>query len=734
MSDALEAASPRPEPSSPPRVDLGAFARMTLKELRESLRDRRTIITLLLMPVVLYPILTLGLRQFFVASSLKSASKELRVGYESERDFQWINASLATSSRLDGSESSRERRTGEPNITLVFQQVQNLDKEVREHTVDIGVRLFNVGENQPARGAGLVYAELVYTEDSIYALQGVEYLVDRYELYNRRLVETKRRPMPMGLADSPVVVARAPLQDLEKSSTIPIAAAIPLVLILMTMTGAVYPAIDLTAGERERGTLEVLIATPVSRVSLLLAKYLAVLTVATLTALMNLVMMTITLLVSGMGPLLVGDVGLTPPYVLRVLGILFLCAVFFSGILLSLTSFSRSFKEAQAYLIPLMLIALSPVVVTVLVPDLKLDGTVMVIPLLNIVLLARDLFHSVSLGNSADAMLSGVSFSRVLIVVGSTLLYAGAAVALAARLFGAEAVLYNASTALSDFWRGKRPLRQQPSASSGLFVLAIMFPIQFIVVNSLAQMAGDLVFLQTFILIGAMTLLYFVVPLVPTLLEPVRIQRAFRFFRPNLLGLLGAILLGASFWMFTYEVILLLSKLEIVPVNAQDTERVAQQVEKLKTIPIGLVIVILGVLPGFCEECMFRGYLFSSLRGRHRPAAVIFITSIAFGLFHIVSPEGFALARLVPSTMIGFLIGFVSWQTKSVIPGMFLHAMNNSCPLIIFFMSQESSIFSELKVLSENQSHFPITYLAAAAVCVALGLFLVRLGRRDDEP
>ena len=68
-----------------------------------------------------------------------------------------------------------------------------------------------------------------------------------------------------------------------------------MILILMTVTGAVYPAIDLTAGERERGTLEMLMASPVSRLKLLLAKYAAVVVVAVLTALVNLVAMGITL-------------------------------------------------------------------------------------------------------------------------------------------------------------------------------------------------------------------------------------------------------------------------------------------------------------------------------------------------------------------------------------------------------------------------------------------------------
>ena len=86
--------------------------------------------------------------------------------------------------------------------------------------------------------------------------------------------------MPAATERHPIGFSGAPIFSL--------AALIPLILVLMTVTGAVYPAIDLTAGERERGTLETLIAAPVPRLGLLLAKYVAVLAVALLTAVVNL--------------------------------------------------------------------------------------------------------------------------------------------------------------------------------------------------------------------------------------------------------------------------------------------------------------------------------------------------------------------------------------------------------------------------------------------------------------
>src|SRR5262249_57770367 len=84
---------------------------------------------------------------------------------------------------------------------------------------------------------------------------------------------------------APVELVRTPLTSTGQKYSLSLAAVVPLILILMTITGAVYPAIDLTAGERERGTLEILIAAPIPRLSLLLPKSVAGVAVAFLTAL-----------------------------------------------------------------------------------------------------------------------------------------------------------------------------------------------------------------------------------------------------------------------------------------------------------------------------------------------------------------------------------------------------------------------------------------------------------------
>ena len=119
-------------------------------------------------------------------------------------------------------------------------------------------------------------------------------------------------------------------------------------LVLMTITGAVYPAIDLTAGERERGTLETLIAAPIPRISILVSKFVAVLTVAVLTAALNIIGMLVTLWAFKLEGMLAGPDGITLAMVVKIFALLVLFAGFFSALLLAVTSYARSFKEAQA--------------------------------------------------------------------------------------------------------------------------------------------------------------------------------------------------------------------------------------------------------------------------------------------------------------------------------------------------------------------------------------------------
>jgi ABC-2 type transport system permease protein/sodium transport system permease protein len=448
---------------------LGLVSRLVHKELREILRDRRTILTLVLMPLLLYPLLGVAFHTFLPGSTRPPGAPIYTVGVRPGGEGEMVVWFLQ-----QGQQAIRERQTPEdrasrptdekappheqPPPTLWHGVCDDLDEAVRGGRVDVGIRVRPAGAFSVRVDRNLAIDwEILYREDSAVGLEAERYLETVCTAANTRYLSERLRALRIGQRETPVRPVPTAVADPRAHKPTLLPGLVPLILILMTITGAVYPAIDVTAGERERGTLEILVAAPVSRLDLLFAKYVAVFTVAMLTALVNLGTMTATLYVSGVGAALFGADRLSPLVFVQVLALLLLFAAFFSAVLLVLTSFARSFKEAQAYLVPLMLLALMPGILS-LVPGRQLEGPLALVPLLNIALLTRDLLE----GSASPAI------AAVVVVV--TALYGLVALVLAARVFGAEAVLYSQSSGWSDLFRRRqrrpRPTDRPPSSSA----------------------------------------------------------------------------------------------------------------------------------------------------------------------------------------------------------------------------------------------------------------------------
>jgi ABC-2 type transport system permease protein/sodium transport system permease protein len=529
----------------------------------------------------------------------------------------------------------------------------------------------------------------------------------------RRLAAQVRwRGLPQ--RDDPVKVRARVVADPGPKRSPVLPALVPLILILMTMTGAVYPAIDLTAGERERGTLEVLVAAPIPRMSVLFAKYVAVLTVAMLTALINLGTMTATLHLSGLGQAIFGS-SLTPLVFVQVLGLLLLFAAFFSALLLALTSFARSFKEAQAYLIPLMLVAMMPGMLA-LMPGLKLSGPKVVAPLINVVLLSRDVFE----GTASPAL--------ALVVVATTLLYALAGIALAARIFGTEAVLSEQS-GWADLLRRPAQPQDAPAPAAALLCLALMFPAFFLVISGLRYLAlgpGE----RLLVMSAANVLLFAGFPLASAWVGRVRLAPAFRWRRPRPAACVAAALLGLCLWPFVHEVNLMQRAIGFATLTPEHLQRLREELEKYRQLsPVALVLA-LAVVPAVLEELFFRGYLLSALRATgERPPTVVTLTALLFALFHLLVTDGLAVERLLPSFGLGLVLGWVAWHTGSVIPGILLHLVHNGTVTLLAYYEP---LLSARGWIPGAEDHLPGALLLAAAVGAALGALLI--GRFGADP
>jgi ABC-2 type transport system permease protein/sodium transport system permease protein len=319
------------------------------------------------------------------------------------------------------------------------------------------------------------------------------------------------------------------------------------------------------------------------------------------------------------------------------------------------------------------------------------------------VLLARDLFQE-----GADPLLA-------MLVVTTTLLYALAALALAARVFGAESVLYSEQSGWSDLLRRPDEPSGVPSVPSALWCLALAVPIHFLVQGLLRPNTDDPTkispdFVAMSLVVGAAlsVLLFAGLPAAAAHLGRIRWASGFGLARPRPAALAAGLVLGGSLWP------LVLRFLE------QTTSALGQH-EALVTMlrsAAGPLLLMTTVVAAVTEELFFRGYLFAALRARTGPFVTIAVTAVLFGVAHVFLGGAVGLDRLLPSTLLGVVLGVVCWVSGSVVPGMLLHVGHNTV-LVVLLLAGPA-----------NLDDVPSTWVAAGAFGTAVGVAMLWLGRR----
>jgi sodium transport system permease protein len=692
--------------------------RLVLKELREIFRDRRTIVTLVLMPIMIYPLLALVFQRFLLTSLTGPKESVYALGVESELEKRLLVQQLQAGQEvLDGRAATDREPVIElelPAFSWTFMHANTIERNVADSDIHLGmISKRRVGATMETGLATPLTWELFYRSGSQASVDALHFVEERLQALNESQVDSQLRGqgiaamLPAAVKRKPISFAGAPIFSL--------AALIPLILVLTTMTGAVYPAIDLTAGERERGTMEMLIAAPVPRLGLLLAKYVAVLAVALLTAIVNLMGMTITAQSTGLATMLFGEAGMTPAIMFNVFLLLGLFAAFFSGLLLAVTSYARSFKEAQAYIIPLMLICLVPGVVCLL-PGLEFSLPMAVVPLVNIVMLGRDLLE----GDVAPGLAAASVFSTALYVI--------AAIALASRIFGTDAVLSGGPSTWGDAFRRPFERQQATSVATAMFVLALLFPCYFVAAGTLAQLRSDTSAARV-VKSGLVTALVFVaIPAAIALFQRIRPGTGLGLRRPSIMAVAGAAFLGVAVWPFAYEIYFVNEWVGINRLNFENVQLYRNAAAELRRMPFPLLVAMVAIVPGICEEFFFRGLLFSAFRQALSAKGTIVAAAVLFGLFHVVSGNAFLPERFLPSAFLGLILGWVRWKSDSVIPAMITHSLHNAALLAVTYWEQE---LTARGIGIDEQSHLPLLWIGVATCVAACAAWMVNQARGD---
>jgi len=347
------------------------------KEMLDVIRDRRTIIMMVIFPLLFMP-LVLNLTTSLTRSQTdKAKAKVLQVAVVANGNAQTFIQEL-------------EKRTD-----MVIKE--NIPKEkieelVKSKTLDFGLVFEEKFDEKVAqKQSGRIEWYFKSSSEAEITKKRLQELLDQYkkELMDSRLKEMALEPSFI----EPFTLEELDMATVKEKFGEYIGGFLPYIFILFCFLGGMYPAIDLAAGEKERLTIETLLSSPAKRIQIVVGKFLVI----TLAGLVSALLSIASLLIAANSIKGIPKSILTVVYrileldsVLLTLSLLLPLCVFFAAAQLSVSLFAKSFKEAQSMMTPLNFLVIIPVIIGT-IPGIKLDVTTALIPVLNVSLATKDI-------------------------------------------------------------------------------------------------------------------------------------------------------------------------------------------------------------------------------------------------------------------------------------------------------------------------------------------------------
>lgn len=386
------------------------------KELRDMLRDKRTIRSMIIVPVIAMPLIIVGITK--LASRLEGEAKKQpsKVMISGGQDSPKTLAALQNA----------------PDIEIVPYQ-SDAKQEVSDKKigalVEIPAGFDSVLSNDKAAQVSIGYYQ---NDDKSELAKGrLQQFFDEYRDKMARAALTARG-MPTNLLE-PFTVTASNIAPPSKVSAAAIGGWILYMVIIFSFSGAMYPAMDTTAGEKERGTLETILSSPVSRTDLVLGKFLMVMTVSIVTTALSLTSMGASIAWAGRsaggGADAAFKLGFDPSSIIAIVILLVPLAVLFAVVEIAVALLAKSYREAQTYVSPLMFLVIVPAIVGAL-PGVELNWKTALIPILNVSLVSKEIFAAT------------YHWSYIALIFATTCFYAAIGIAAAVHMFNREDVLF----------------------------------------------------------------------------------------------------------------------------------------------------------------------------------------------------------------------------------------------------------------------------------------------------
>ena len=347
------------------------------KEFKDITRDRRSMVMMIVLPMLLFPLLITLVGAVTMRQAKKAKTKTLAVALIAHGNAATFRDTLLKRGDLKIREDVRQ------------DEIRAL---IQSDSLDAAIRFDAQFDAQVADlQSGRIH---LYFNSSRNLNESRTRLTSLIRHYENQLVDDRfqRLSLDRKIVD-PVQVQRHDIASVREKVGKSIGGFLPYIFVLMGFMGCMYPAIDLGAGEKERGTLETLLVAPVSRFHILMGKC----GVIVLSGLVSVTVSFIGLffvfflsreLVAKILQALQGTFDIAS--VLLFISLFLPLMVFFAVALMSLSIFARSFKEAQSIMTPLNIVIIVPAALGLL-PGIELNAVTAFIPVLNISLAAKDI-------------------------------------------------------------------------------------------------------------------------------------------------------------------------------------------------------------------------------------------------------------------------------------------------------------------------------------------------------
>ncbi len=717
------------------RGGLRAAVAIARRDLVEFVRDRRTLFITLLLPVATYPILALstalGVRTAAVEIEAERAPVPIVV-VASGRDAAAFAARVAAvdasvtgaarqewpaSLRLDvvlPEEARRRVDAGEADLWIETRPRIITDLDSRG-TVAIPVRWSDRRPlPQQVRSQFEVVMKAVAADARTRRLAAAGLPADLLEPLTLSYAATKPGEAPA--APKPI----APV----------VAGGVLVLLAVLTLTGAFYPAIDAIAGEKERGTIETLLIAPCAPRDIVFGKFLAVFAVTVATLVVNVLSICATGAVAGRFLPQGLSLGLPAgglPIVVSVLAFVGLAALS-AATCLAVTTAAKSGKEAQNTLTPVILLV-SALAGTALLPGMQAASPIAAVPFAGQVLVGRAAFDLADgAAGSSLAVLAGLAVTLV-----SSCLLTGLLLALTSLMLTDEDILFRGpDVAASGLARPGR--RDRPTVVEGIVPLvgglAALWYAQGLTPDDLAL---AIPLQQVLTVLGPLMLAVW--------WQRVNLVRTFSLRWPWGLPLGagtpvgrvvasvgGAALVGAG--MFGLGAAALLAvKGTSLSVEAEDLNR--RLLDLMLQRPTWLAWCLMALVPAVCEEFLFRGWVLAAFTGGgrslRRVTAAVVAQAACFAVFHLL-PE-----RMPQTFALGLALGAMTVATHSILPAIVCHLVHNSLPLVLVMLAGGRTALAravESAGASDGVTTIPPWAVVAAVISTACGIALLAAGTR----